>query len=147
MGGNQVTAGTLPPQVSSAILPVGYAPQDLDASLQKYIAVVEANVRHAASLQKRVGEALKALEGVPVEDPVRHANTVTLMYDRMIKAGMNAVKAIDELSRLRSFLAGGPDSRPDLTVKGEIELRAMIVGAVKHMGPEVVAEIIGELQE
>jgi hypothetical protein len=32
-------------------------------------------------------------------------------------------------------------------MKGEIELRAMVIHAVKGMGPEVVAEVIEELQE
>jgi hypothetical protein len=134
------------PAALSPSLPAGYAPEDLDKSLRKYISVCEANIRHAASLSKRVEGSLAALETVKVEDPVAHANTLTTMYDRMIKAGMNAVKAIDELSRLRSFLAGGPDSRPDLTIKGEVELRHMIVSAVKQMGPVVLGEIVEELQ-
>lgn len=135
------------PAALSPSLPAGYAPEDLDKSLRKYITVCEDNIKHAQSLSKRVEDALKGLEGVTTDDPLAHANALTTMYDRMVKAGMNAVKAIDELSRLRSFLSGGPDSRPDLTIKGEVELRAMIVGAVKNMGPAVVAEIVGELQQ
>ncbi len=147
MGGKLNKAGSLPTPVSTATLPAGFDPHDLDASLTKCITMVEANLQHALSLEKEVGKALKALETVVPGDAMAHAGAITMMYDRMVKAGLNAVKAIDELSRLRSFLAGGPDSRPDLTIKGEIELRAIIVGAIKTMGPEVAAEIVEELSQ
>jgi hypothetical protein len=48
------------------------------------------------------------------------------------------VKALDELTRLRSFVAGGPDSRPDLTVRSEIELRAILIQGVQAFGLRVV---------
>lgn len=130
----------------SQTMPAGYPPEELDKALRKYVAVAEQNMRQVESLGPRVEEALKALEGAEGEDALDTANKMTILYDRMTKAGLNVVKAIDELTRLRSFLAGGPDSRPDLTVRSEIELRAMILTAVKSMGPGVVAELVSEIQ-
>lgn len=121
--------------------PAGYDAASLDGALRSYIAVAEKNIRHAESLGKKVDEALKNLEELTLAggaDALEEANKLTTLYDRTSKAGLQLVKALDELTRLRSFLAGGPDSRPDLTLKGEIELRAVVLTAVKQLGLTVV---------
>ena len=116
--------------------PAGYEPGKLDGSIRKYLAVCERTIRHAESLGTQVSAYLKRLAGAPAgnDGAMADANQATILLERLTKAGLNMVKATDELTRLRSFLAGGPDSRPDLTIRGEIELRGIILAAVRDMG-------------
>lgn len=116
--------------------PAGYEASKLDDTLRSYVAVAEKSIRHAESLGKRVEKVLDELAKTPAA--ADQAGEVTMLYDRMTKASLQIVKAMDELTRLRSFLAGGPDSRPDLTVKGELDLRAIVLTAVKTLGLKVV---------
>lgn len=121
--------------------PAGYDAPSLDATLRSYIAVAEKTIRQAESLGKRVDEALVNLENAGLQGGVfaiREAGAMTMLHDRMSKSSLQLVKALDELTRLRSFLAGGPDSRPDLTIKGELDLRAIVLTAVKTLGMKVV---------
>lgn len=143
-GAVEVAAKASSPPISPS-LPAGYQPEDLDKALRKFVAVAEQNIRQSQSLSRRVEQTLDAIKDAEGADALDTANKVTILYDRMVKAGLNLVKATDELSRLRSFLAGGPDSRPDLTVKGEIELRGMVLKAVKAMGPGAISELVQEL--
>lgn len=122
----------------------GYAPSELDSTIQKYIAVAEQNIRHTDALGKKIKEALKALDGATGTDAFDTANKVTILWERLAKTGMALTKATDELTRLRSFLAGGPDSRPDLTVSGELQLRGIVLKAVKLLGKE---EVLSALEE
>jgi len=130
--------------VPSENLPTGYHPEELDQTIQKFIAVAEVNIRHAQRLSKRVEDALAALDDGKAEDPVEHANKMTIIWERLAKTGMALVKSTDELTRLRSFVAGGPDSRPDLTVKGELQLRTIVLAAVKQLGKEAVMEVFAD---
>ncbi len=110
---------------------VAYDPADLDKQLAKYLSVAEKNL------------ALLESMGTPLADKVRTETTgldveaVSIIYDRLVKAGLNLTKALDELSRLRSFLAGGPDTRPDLSSMGEIELRGVLLMGIKALGLSV----------
>jgi len=123
-------------RVPDRITPAGYEASKLDSTLRAYVAVAEKSIRHAKSLGDRVEKVLEKLADTPAT--ADQAGEITMLYDRMTKASLQIVKAMDELTRLRSFLAGGPDSRPDLTVKGEIELRALVLTAVKTLGLKVV---------
>lgn len=119
----------------------GYEADVLDPILDSQIAVCAKTVRQAELLGKKVEEALRKLDEVALQggaNALQDANAVTMLFERMSKAGLNVVKAVDELSRLRSFMAGGPDSRPELTGKSEIELRALIVGLLPQLGLKVV---------
>lgn len=134
-------ARKLPATVAPTAPPAGYTADKLDDTLGTYLAVANRTIRHAEALGKRVEDALANLEAAGLTggaSALDEANTITVLYDRMTKAGLQLTKALDELTRLRSFLAGGPDSRPDLTVKGEIELRALVLTAVKTLGLKVV---------
>jgi hypothetical protein len=114
--------------------PAGYEPGALDKTISSYIGAAERSIRIAESLSRKVETAVTALatstSGLPEDD----AELMTRLHERLSKACLNLVKSTDELTRLRSFLAGGPDSRPDLTVRGEIELRSLLVVAVKQLG-------------
>lgn len=125
-------------------LPAGYSPGELDNTIKKYVAVAETNIRHASLLEKRVQEALENVNVADAEDRLDYANKVTILWERLAKTGMALTKALDELTRLRSFIAGGPDSRPDLTVKGELQLQGIILQAVKMIGREAVLEVLNE---
>jgi hypothetical protein len=115
--------------------PAGYEAPALDDAIRAGIAAANANARHCEALGKRVEDALKNLESHKLgAAPLEEANALTTLHDRMAKANLNTVKALDELSRLRSFVAGGPDSRPDITARGEHELRKMILQALVQLG-------------
>ena len=90
-------------------------------------------------------DSVAALPAGP--DALGDAESLTLLYDRMTKAGLSIVRALDELSRLRSFLAGGPDSRPDLSHRGEHELRQLLLDACDKMGLDLVPRGQVVLQE
>jgi hypothetical protein len=118
--------------------PAGYEPDKLDTTIRSYVGACEKNIRTAESLGTKVEAAITALINLPATTApdaiVAEANMLTKLHERMTKASLNLVKSTDELTRLRSFLAGGPDSRPDLTVRGEIELRGLLLVAVKQLG-------------
>ncbi|MGH8897501.1 MAG: hypothetical protein ACRDZ4_10855 [Egibacteraceae bacterium] len=117
---------------------VAYDPVALDASIRRYVGVAERNIGALDALGEQIEPLLDKLR--PILESAAPATVfddverVTVMYDRLVKAGLNLVKATDELSRLRSFLSGGPDSRPDLTSASEIELRTIVVQAVRALG-------------
>jgi hypothetical protein len=110
---------------------VGYDATQLDPLIADYIAVVE----RAVGQVKALGDKLEPLiKNADLDDPA----AATLLYDRMAKAALNVTKALDELSRLRSFVDGGPDSSKELTAKSEVELRAMLLTALPKLGLRVV---------
>jgi len=117
---------------------VAYDPTDLDRSIRRYVGVAERNIAAMETLGGQITPLLEVLkpvlDGTAAPAALETIERVTVIYDRLVKAGLNLTKATDELSRLRSFLSGGPDSRPDLTAASEIELRAILVAAVKKLG-------------
>lgn len=118
--------------------PAGYEPAALDDTIRSYVAAVEKSIRTADALSKRVEEAVTDLIKQITGTPEEKAELLTKLHERMSKAALNLVKSTDELTRLRSFLAGGPDSRPDLTVRGEVELRSLLLVAVQQLGWRVM---------
>lgn len=117
---------------------MAYDPTDLDRSIRRYVGVAERNIAAMETLGGQITPLLEVLkpvlDGTAAPAALETIERVTVIYDRLVKAGLNLTKATDELSRLRSFLSGGPDSRPDLTAASEIELRAILVAAVKKLG-------------
>ena len=122
---------------SDARLPAGVDPRALDTSLSLYVGQAESAIRHVEALSKAIEASLGNMM-VPDRPTLDEADTITNIHERATRSALNAVKALNEVARLRSFLAGGPDSRPDLTVRGEIELRAIVLGAIKDLGWKVV---------
>ena len=118
--------------------PAGYDAAALDGTLQKLIASVSTAVATCEALAPRVTATITRVASAPEGPAFEEAELLTVLYDRMAKAGLNAVRAVDELSRLRSFLAGGPDSRPDLSHRGEHELRQLLLDACDKLGFELV---------
>ncbi len=114
----------------------GYEPHALDETIARHIAVAEKAIRVAQALEPLVTETVRRLSDAKIEvgTEAPAANQATILFDRMTKASLNLVKAVDELSRLRSFVAGGPDSRPDLSAKGETELRDVLLDALRKLG-------------
>lgn len=117
---------------------VAYDPAALDASIRRYVGVAERNIGAMEQIGTQITPLLELvkplLEAAAPGAALENAERVTIVYDRLVKAGLNLVKATDELSRLRSFLSGGPDSRPDLSSLSEVELRAIVLEAVKALG-------------
>lgn len=132
------------PAASPHNLPAGYTPDELDDAIKIYVAVAEQNIRYAGKLNKKLEKVLADIENEQGTDKLDTANKVTILWDRLAGAGLKLTKATDELTRLRSFLAGGPDSRPDLTVKGELQLQGIVLGAIKMLGREAVLQVLNE---
>ena len=129
---------------SAAETNTGYDPDLLDGPLRAAIAVTNKHVAIAESLADKVTEALAGLASYRLDTPedriqaLAQADAMVTMHEKMARSGAQLVKAIDELSRLRSFIAGGPDSRPDLSSKGEKELMTMLKAAADGLGLQLV---------
>lgn len=107
---------------------VAYDPVDLDKQLKRYLGIAERNAQIVEELGPKLAEKARIeADGLDLE-------STSIVYDRLVKADLNLVKALDELSRLRSFLSGGPDTRPDLSSMGEIELRGVLLMGIKALG-------------
>lgn len=121
---------------------VAFDPAELNRSVRRYIGVAEKNIAAMESLGDQIVPILDKvkplLEKSAAADALDDAERVTIVYDRLVKAGLNLVKAVDELHRLESFMSGGPDSRPDLTALGEIELRKMLIDTAEKLGLKIV---------
>lgn len=130
----------------SPLPPAGYEPTELDRVIKHHIAVAERTIRHADQLGKKADAAIERLSlEAPGADALADVETLTALNEKQSKAALNLVKATDELSRLRSFLAGGPDSRPDLSSRGEVELTVILVKAIRAKGWKVVDEAGAEI--
>jgi hypothetical protein len=123
----------------AALPPAGYEPTQLDTTIRSHIAACEKAVRIAESLGPKVEEAVNQIvNGQMAGTPEVKADLLSKLHERLSKATLNLVKSTDELSRLRSFLAGGPDSRPDLSARGERELRVLLFKAILQLGWRVI---------
>lgn len=124
---------------------VGYVPAYLDKSIADYIASCEQNVSVILRLSDQLQASLHRLDGflasqqdADKNEALKTASMLASIFERVARGSSALVRSADELSRLRSFASGGPDSRPDLTVRSEIELRAMLFHAVKGIGCSIV---------
>lgn len=115
---------------------VGYDPVALDEQIKRYVGIAERNSKIVEELGPVLADKIRA------ETSSLDAESTSIIYDRLVKADLNLVKATDELARLRSFLSGGPDTRPDLSSLGEIELRGIIVTAIRALGVTEVQKLL-----
>ena len=117
---------------------VAYDPAELTRNIRRYVGVAGRNLHLMEELGEQIVPLLEplraAFSGVQTADALDHVERTTIVYDRLIKSGLNLVKALDELHRLQSFMSGGPDSRPDLSSASEVELRTIVIEAVKALG-------------
>ena len=116
--------------------PEGTRQVALDEQIKRYIGIAERN----SKIVEEIGPVLA--DKIRAETASLDAESTSIIYDRLVKADLNLVKATDELSRLRSFLAGGPDTRPDLSSLGENELTGMFVAMVRALGVTKVQQVI-----
>jgi hypothetical protein len=126
---------------SPAVVAMGYQPEELDALLHRYLTQAEQFLKMGQSLTAQTENALKVIASADDpgwKTPAEAGEALTNWLDRLARAGANVVKALDQLSRLRSFLAGGPDSRPDLSSRGEQDLRRMLEETLSRMGHRMV---------
>ena len=115
---------------------VGYDPTALADQIKKYVRVAERNLAILEDIGEPLASRIKA-EVVGLD-----AEAQSIIYDRLVKAGLNLVKATDELSRLQSFLSGGPDTRPDLSSLSEVELRGVVVAMIRSLGVTQVQTLL-----
>ena len=113
----------------------------MDPILAKHISACEVSIHGVNSLKTILEQAIANLQlAAPGTDSVQEAERVAAIFEKVSRASLNLVKATDELTRLRSFLDGGPDSRPDLTSRGELELRVIVLKAVQQLGWKIVEQ-------
>lgn len=138
-GKNTIRAPRLPVDVKSG---AGFVPAYLDESIHAYIQSCENTVNTVLAVSHRLEEAVSNLEGrLEVNDTpqaLKVAESVSSIFERVSRGAVNIVRAADELSRLRSFASGGPDSRPDLTARSEVELRVLLFKAVQQIGCSII---------
>jgi hypothetical protein len=115
---------------------VAYDAKTLRLNVRRYVGIAERNLdaleKVGDQMQPLLDEFRAAVDRDAVEGTVT-LERISIVYDRLVKAQMNLVKATDGLARLESFLDGGPDSRPDLSSMGEQELLALVVSVVKQL--------------
>ncbi len=115
---------------------VGFDAAHLDAQIARYVRIAERNAQTVEELGPQLAAKVKAeIGGLDAE-------ATSIIYDRLVKADLNLVKATDELARLRSFMSGGPDSRPDLSSLSEIELRGVVIGLLRAIGPDEARQLV-----
>jgi hypothetical protein len=116
---------------------VAYDAKSLQLNVRRYVKAAETNLAALESIGDQMEPLLAQFRDAVERDAVEGTvalERISVVYDRLVKAQMNLGKAVDGLARLESFLDGGPDSRPDLSSMSEIELRAIVLGAVKALG-------------
>lgn len=115
----------------------GFQPDALDPALTaardrltKVVADVE-RVRGALEpqldlMRQRLEKTLD--DPTAISDEVLNANINRHLawLETYARVSLTFTKVVDEASRLRSFLAGGADSRPDLSSLSDVELRKVI---------------------
>lgn len=127
--------------------PAGLKPSALDKVLSTTVSAAEAAISSVSGLEKQVKTALENMGLAQTgANLLQEADRVSAIYERLSKATLSLVRCTDELARLRSFLAGGPDSRPDLSSKGEIDLQAELLKAIHELGWEVTIPTRGKLE-
>lgn len=113
----------------------GYEPEALDAALGRQVNQCGRTAHSVEVIARQVHAALENVQAAQAgANALQEADRMVTLFERLTRAQLSQVKATDELTRLRSFLAGGPDSRPDLSRKGELELIAMILQTAKALG-------------
>lgn len=116
---------------------VAYDARSLRLNVRRYVDIAESNLLALETVGAQMRPLLETLRDAIDRDAVEGTVTlerISIVWDRLVKAQTNLVKATDGLARLESFLDGGPDSRPDLSSMGENELRAIVVSAVRALG-------------
>jgi hypothetical protein len=122
------------PAHSSSRPPAGYDAESLDVTIRTYVEAVEKSITTAKAIGEKVESTVTTLLSQLTGTPEEQAELLTKLHERLSKANLNLVKSTDELTRLRSFVAGGPDRREDITVKGELEIRVQLLAAIKQLG-------------
>lgn len=110
---------------------VGFAPEALDPALEaardrltKVIADVE-RVRGTLEPQlDAIRSRLTAQLTSETPDATLMANAERLIewLEKYARVALNFTKVVDEAARLRSFIAGGADSRPDIASLSDVDL-------------------------
>ena len=119
----------------------GFAPEALDPALEaaraRLTAVVVDVERIRGGLEpqldlirQRLERALQDPGGITDEVLSANINRQLGWLETYARASLTFTKVVDEVARLRSFLAGGADSRPDLSSLSDVELRKVIKNAV-----------------
>jgi len=118
----------------------GFAPEALDPALEaaraRLTSVVVDVERIRGGLEPCLDKLRQALEARlaagTLEGPelAAEADRQITWLERYARVAATFTKIVDETARLRSFLAGGADSRPDLASLSSVELRKVIKGAL-----------------
>ena len=118
----------------------GFAPEALDPALEaaraRLTSVVVDVERIRGGLEPCLDKLRLALEtrllAGSLEGPelAAEADRQITWLERYARVAGTFVKIVDETARLRSFLAGGADSRPDLSSLSDVELRKVIKGVL-----------------
>lgn len=119
----------------------GFAPDALDPVLEaaraRLSAVVVDVERIRGGLEPCLDKLRSALEARlaagTLEGPelAVEADRQISWLERYAKVATGFVKIVDDVARLRSFLAGGADSRPDLSSLSDTDLKKVISSALK----------------
>lgn len=111
-------------------------PETIDSTLKEQADLCKASIDYAQKLGKRLELALEHDDGKLYEEG--NLSESVRIYEQMSRATVNFTRALNDLARLRSFMDGGPDSRPDLTRKGEQDLVQMVLAAATALGWKLV---------
>lgn len=125
------------------IVDAGYGPEKLDPTitsaldrLAKCVSDVE-RIRGAIEPQLNlVRERLDAqlvAGGLPDSQVMSQAERLIDWLEKYARVAPHFTKIVDEATRLRSFLAGGSDSRPDLSSLSDSDLAKIVRSAASGL--------------
>jgi hypothetical protein len=115
-----------------------FAPERLDSPVVGAVAALTKAVELWARLEPKVSKFLAEFdpdaELGEKETGADRAGKVLGLLEKLSKVVMNLTKSVDEASRLRNFLAGGPDSRTETKDMSDVELMDVIVNVAVARG-------------
>ena len=83
-----------------------------------------------ARLEKSLAEG-----GLPDDKLIPSANRLVDWLEKYSRVSLSMLRVLDDAARLRSFLAGGPDSRSDLSSLSDTELADIVRKAAATVKP------------
>jgi len=135
--------GPMPEKSQAAPVDAGFAAESLDSTIQAGIVTLGkcvGDVEHVrstlerplAAVRVRLNRMLQQPEGsVPDATVFAACENLIEWLEKYARTSLNLAKLVDETARLRSFVSGGADSRPDIANLSDAALAEIVLSAAE----------------